>query len=107
MKKVIRDGMIAVLYSSGYGWGWYSWNQDRPECLFDPDIVELVEKKAGFRKIEEVASAKWETDEKRFCSSGAGTLKIKWLPIGTQFRIDEYDGFESVILIDQEKVLIA
>jgi hypothetical protein len=29
MEKVIRDGKVAVLYSPGYGAGWYSWNRDQ------------------------------------------------------------------------------
>ena len=35
MNKLIRDGMVAVLYSPDYGSGWYTWNQDDPEILFD------------------------------------------------------------------------
>lgn len=30
MDKVIRDGMVAVIYSPGYGAGWSSWNRDYP-----------------------------------------------------------------------------
>ena len=26
MQKVIRDGKVAVLYSPGYGAGWYTWS---------------------------------------------------------------------------------
>ena len=33
MNKVIRDGKVAVLYSPGYGAGWYSWNWNHPECV--------------------------------------------------------------------------
>jgi hypothetical protein len=27
MNKLIRDGMVAVLYSPDYGSGWYTWNE--------------------------------------------------------------------------------
>jgi hypothetical protein len=43
MNKLIRDGLVAVLYSPGFGAGWYSWNSEHPEILFDPALVELVE----------------------------------------------------------------
>ncbi len=49
MEKVIRNGMVAVLVSPGYGAGWYSWN-DHKELLFHPKIVEMVEK----RRTEEI-----------------------------------------------------
>lgn len=41
--KVIRDGKVAVVYSPGFGDGWYTWNMDCPELLFDPIIVQCVE----------------------------------------------------------------
>ena len=43
MEKVIRDGKVAVLYSPGYGAGWYSWH-DIEDLLYDPAVVEMVEK---------------------------------------------------------------
>jgi len=30
---------------------------------------------------------------------GLEDLEVKWLPIGTKFRIDEYDGSESIELL--------
>ena len=44
MKKIIRDGKVAVLYSPGFGAGWSTWNQELPELVFNPVIVDLVEK---------------------------------------------------------------
>jgi len=43
MNKLVRDGKVAVLYSPDYGSGWYTWNPNNPELLFDPAIVQLVE----------------------------------------------------------------
>ena len=42
MNKLIVDGKVAVLISPGFGAGWYTWNYDYPEILFDPAIVKLV-----------------------------------------------------------------
>ena len=44
MRKLSENGKVAVLYSPEFGAGWYTWNQDHPEILFDPAMVKLVEK---------------------------------------------------------------
>lgn len=43
MEKVIRDGNVAILYSPGFGAGWYTWNTSYPEIIFHPKLVEMVE----------------------------------------------------------------
>jgi len=91
MEKVIRDGMVAVLYSPGYGAGWYSWNSGRPECLFDPNIVAMVE--AG---QHDQIEAYCKTAHPGLSLGGAEQLEIDWLPVGTAFKIREYDGHESI-----------
>ena len=100
MKKVIRDGNVAVLYSPGYGAGWSTWcyNDDLVETLlFHPLIVEKVE--SGH---ENEITTEWlvqqfgEEFEDVYCG-GADQLEIAWLPEGTAFRIEEYDGFETVV----------
>ena len=92
MEKVIREGKVAVIYSPGYGAGWYSWNTKYPECLFDPNIVAMVE--AGQHdQIEAYCQTAYGTE---LYPGGAEQLKIEWILVGTKFRIDEYDGYESI-----------
>ena len=43
MDKVIRNSLVAVLYSPRYGSGWYSWSTEYPEILFDPKVVDWIE----------------------------------------------------------------
>lgn len=109
MEKVIRDGNVAVLYSPGYGAGWSTWcynNNLIETLLFHPLIVEKVE--SG---LEREITSEWLVQqfgkefEDVYCV-GADRLEIKWLPKGTAFRIDEYDGFETVI-IDEHLYYIA
>lgn len=38
---------------------------------------------------------------------GLRDLTIKWVPEGTQFRVHEYDGSETVILDSEEKWFMA
>lgn len=96
MEKVIRDGKVAVLYSSGFGAGWYTWNTDHPECIFDPEIVATVERRAEAKEIERVAEAKYGGENSYFYAGGADGLTITWIPQGEEFYIHEYDGSESI-----------
>ena len=103
MNKVIRNAKIAVLVSPGFGAGWYSWNKSHPECLFDPEVVAWVENdKVG--KVPDLGT-KYGWDH--FYDGGAEDLMIEWVPVGKKFRIDEYDGSESITLESEEKWIVA
>lgn len=104
MQKLIRDGMVAVLVSPGYGAGWYSWNTGSKRILFDPDIVALVEANQH-EKIEDLVATKYP-DEDIYCG-GANQLIVQWVPVGTRFRIDEYDGTEALIAFEDEDWITA
>ena len=89
-EKVVRDGKVAVLVSPGFGAGWYSWH-NVPELLFDPVVVELVESGRHY-EIESYVEKKYPDSY----TGGAMDLKVVWVTEGEQFRIDEYDGAESL-----------
>jgi hypothetical protein len=91
MEKVIRDGKVAVLYSPGYGAGWYSWH-DIPELIYDPVVVEMVENLTP--SIDIVIYCKDRYPEGYY--SGAEDLTIYWIEEGEEFIIEEYDGSESI-----------
>lgn len=105
--KLIRDGKVAVLYSPGYGAGWYSWHGIE-ELLFDPILVNMV---IEYRSIEEPTPEEdldFDRAVSLYCEAkypeafygGGVDLNIEWLEQGTAFRIHEYDGFETVELRD-------
>ena len=97
MEKIIRDGMIAVAVSYGYGAGWSTWNGIDPrdarfnQLFLDGDIDEIV-------RI---------CDEEDLYAGGASGVAIEWVPDGTKFRIDEYDGSESLVTEDEDPWVIA
>ena len=95
MNKLIRDGMVAVLYSPDYGSGWYTWNLEMPELLFDPAIVQLVEENK-FDELKTYVTLKYPN----IFDGGMDELKIAWIPQGSIFRVNEYDGDESIELKD-------
>jgi len=109
MNKLIKDGKVGVLYSPGYGAGWYTWNYEFPEIIFDPKLIELVEElnTVRYRKVrfEQITKLMEDYIDKTYPDlfiGGMNQLQVKWIPEGTKFRIDEYDGSESLILQDEE-----
>ncbi len=103
MTKLIRDNLVAVLYSPGYGAGWSTWAEEseRDLLLFEPDVVHLVlDRDAGDITLDEFLAQVdmiWQLKQyESYCSPDK--LCVMWLPEGTQFKIEEYDGSESVIL---------
>lgn len=95
MNKLVRDGMVAVLYSPDYGSGWYTWNRNHPELLFDPAIVQLVEEDK-FDELKTYVTLKYPN----IYEGGMWELKVAWIPEGAMFRVNEYDGDESIELKD-------
>jgi hypothetical protein len=101
MKKYIKDGKVAVLYSPDYGAGWYSWNSNNEELLFDKEIVEAV--LADNRELAaEIAKKKYDA-----YTGGAKNLQIEWIDEGTQFEVEEYDGYESIHIIGSRDYITA
>jgi len=111
MKKVIKDGKVAVLYSPGFGAGWYSWHKIE-ELLYHPKLVELVEnnqhKEITESLIAELLGLVNEDDRPYGISDSAiEDLAVVWLPVGTEFMIEEYDGHESITLKEKQRWLTA
>ncbi len=90
------DGNFAVLYSPGYGAGWSTWGAD----VFDPLAVAAM----LWNQTNEyqISQDQYEEVYKRFngdeyvCHLWYKNLEIVWMEPGTQFRIEEYDGFERI-----------
>ena len=101
MNKLIRDGQVAVLVSPGFGAGWYSWHHIE-ELIYDPSVVQWVEANE-MDKIEAYVGLKYPDEY----FGGLEDLVVKWIPVGTKFRIDEYDGAESLVLEKEEQWFIA
>lgn len=101
MEKVVRNGRVAVLYSPGFGAGWTTWGAPE-EAMFHPDLVAWVE---GDKKGDLGAILKrlgWD-----FYAGGGDDLTIEWMPEGAVFRIDEYDGSESIVMSGDDSWITA
>ena len=104
MDKVIRDGKVAVLYSPGFGASWSTWSRGDYDnkALFDPVIVNCVET-GDFDKLNTYMTL-WYPD---MYLGGMYSLEIAWLPVGTMFRIHEYDGSESIEVKEEMDWIVA
>lgn len=87
MEKIVRDGMVAVAVSPGFGAGWSTWTDVNPmDARFNQLFLD--------DKHDEAAAL---CDELELgYAGGARDVEIKWVPVGTEFQIVEYDGTESI-----------
>lgn len=107
--KYKKDGMVAVLFSPGYGAGWASsaFGSENLDIIFDPWIVDvLLTSMLKSEKIEKIRT---------YCAlkypdqylGGLEDLTVTFLPEGTDFIIEEYDGNEYITIKDRVKWITA
>jgi len=104
MEKIEKDGKVAVLYSPGYGAGWSTWaeNDQRETVCMHAEIVQAV-LEGDRNKAAEIAQRIYPD----FYVGGAEDLEVGWVPKGEAFEITEYDGSENLVVIGQQKYMIA
>lgn len=98
--------MRKVLYSPGFGAGWYSWHGHK-ELLFDPVLIQLVEDnkhviiKGSRRKKVQHVSDEFKTRCEELVKDKdvyyGGVYKLKVAEVNGPFQIEEYDGNESIV----------
>ena len=98
---------MKVLISPGYGAGWSTWND--PRIAFDERIIRAFE--CGISE-EDMKALCVECDyHDGFggapCMGGFKSLMVVEVPSGTMFRIHEYDGYESVEMLDMDDWYVA
>ena len=96
MQKKIENGLVAVLYSPDFGAGWFTWH-DIKELLFDPKVVEMVMEKTSSETIELYCRTVYGDHY----YGGAENLTVAWVPPGTEFVIEDYDGAETITFKDK------
>ncbi len=103
------DASRKVLYSPGFGAGWASWNDDRmaDAMLFDRDLIAAVESRAPLGDEDDPTTplgafaarmAELFGADEHVCLLGARDLRVA--EVYGPFRVDEYDGSESIMLRD-------
>lgn len=91
---------MKVLISRGYGAGWSTWNT--PQMAIDSDLIELFEKGCTEEEMCELCVQKGYTDNfgGEPYMGGFDGLEIQSVPQGEYFKILEYDGSESISILN-------
>jgi hypothetical protein len=107
MNRLIRDGKVAVIYSPGFGAGWSTWNTEYSEygqeLIFDPGLADLILNGKSQDQIEAYVALKWTG----VYTGGLEQARVEWVVQGTEFKITEYDGSESLGFRDSEEWITA
>ena len=91
MEKYIKDGQVAILVSPGWGAGWSTW--EKKELAYDKRVVEKFLQDVSEKEMQKYLNS---IGYKDVYMGGYSQLEIKWLPVGTMYRITENDGWESI-----------
>lgn len=93
MDKINHNGKVGVLVSRGYGAGWSTTEGHNP---FEPALVLAIQAGMPDTELQKIAEEIYGDEY----YGGVEDLTIQWVPEGTLFRIEEYDGAESLHTLD-------
>jgi hypothetical protein len=85
---------IGIIYSPGYGAGWSTWGDSR--SALDQELALAINSGKSFPVLCEIAERNWPDQY----TGGLHDAKVLWVTDGTAFRVEEYDGWEGVTLVD-------
>lgn len=120
-KVITLDGNVAVLYSDKIGGGWSTdaSKSIQQQLIFDSRIVLYVLSEE-FQGCKTKNQGQYKSDMQYpefiksilglhniHCLSGFSNLSVKFIPKDTLFRINVYDGLESVEVLDIQKYFTA
>lgn len=86
------EGKVGIIYSPGFGAGWSTWGV--PEMALDQELANAIDSGCTDKLIGEIAETNWPDEY----HGGLEDCVVEWVEPGTSFRIDEYDGNESLVL---------
>ena len=98
-KYVNEKGQVAILVSPGFGAGWSTWNTSGAPGWYATD-KGLVELKLNNAAEDDVLKYCKEAINDEPYMGGWEDVVIEWLESGTKFSIHDYDGNESLRLIE-------
>jgi len=119
-KYVTSNDRTLVLFSPGFGSGWSTWNGPGYEQLiFDTRIIDYITNEKTKDRLANLSKDMSQDDveikqlmetvfgKNSIYLGGFLQLTIATIPIGTMFRIREYDGSESIEIFDKRKYYTA
>jgi hypothetical protein len=97
-KYINKNGDVAVIVSPGYGGGY----SEDGLSVFDPEVVRLILNYPNDPHGSKAAYKKLMVDKyNKDYAPDFGQLEVEWLKPGTEFRIAEYDGYETIELKEE------
>jgi len=104
MKKLERDGKVAVVISQDFGAGWSTWadKSEREFMCMDAEIAQAVLDE-DIKRAVDIVYDKFPN----VYTGGSDGLCVEWVPKGEAFEIHEYDGAEQLRIISQQSYMIA
>lgn len=125
-KLVSSDGEVAILYSPGYGMGWSTEVnsgislEDCDQLIKDSRLVQFV-LSPNFKNNFSFGSHNPSDYIKQYITLvlndwskediptflGLYKLRVEFIPEGTKFRINEYDGSESIEIYNPDNYYTA
>lgn len=97
-RYINSEGLVGVMIAPRFGAGFDTWN-DIPDLCFDKDVITMLLDNKPIQEIEDFVEEKYK--HTGYVSTiGLSDVEVKWLKPGTQFFIEEYDGSESITLIE-------
>lgn len=91
---------IGVLCSFGFGAGFSTWND--PNLASDKRVVEYWIRNREYMPEERVKKYLESIGYYNVYMGGWDTIDIVWVPIGSYWRIEEYDGAERVEILNTD-----
>ena len=93
-KYINNKSEIGVLVSRGWGAGWSTWHDynDRDFFSMDKTLVEMCLQEAKTEEVEAYLTSK----DKDVYMGGWEDCRVTFLPPNTAFRINEFDGNETL-----------
>ena len=91
----------AVLVSPGFGAGWSTWNY--PAVAYDKRVVEYWLTHKTENNDQAVYDFMESIGYHQVYCGGWNDIELEWIPKGVKWRIDEYDGNESIIFYEKEE----
>ncbi len=82
---------MKIILSPRLGSGWYSLNKNYPDCLTNPELIDMIERGVDPKLIEQKAILFYPKG-----SWFAENLIVEDIDTGCCFRIVEFDGAESI-----------
>ena len=104
-----------ILISPGWGAGWSTWNKEyRDDFIFNEDLIAAIERGDPPREgteddpqttlgaFHQWLKLKHAPDDEDFYAYYGGANQLQVVEVNGPFIVEEYDGFESLRLRDDE-----